>query len=84
MIVWYDVAEYRRVRAEFYDRKGELLKTLRWLDYRKYNNRYWRSHRMEMENHQTGKSTTLTFSDYSFGNGFSDRDFDQNSLRRVR
>jgi hypothetical protein len=84
MVVWYDVAEYRRIRADFYDRKGERLKTLRWLDYRKYSDRYWRSHRMDMENHQTGKSTTLTFSEYSFSNGFSNRDFDQNGLKRVR
>ncbi len=84
MVVWFDRAEYRRIRADFFDRKGDLLKTLRWLDYRQYEGRYWRSHRMEMENHQTGKSTTLTFADYTFGNGYSERDFDQSSLRRAR
>ena len=84
IVIWFDAVEYRRIRADFYDRKGELLKTLRWLEFEKYLGQYWRAHRMEMENHQTGKSTTLTFSVYSFKNGFSDRDFDQNSLRRAR
>ncbi len=84
IVVWYDVVEYRRIRADYYDRKSELLKTLRWLDFNQYLGKYWRAHRMEMENVQTGKSTTLTFSDFSFKNGLSDRDFDQNSLRRAR
>jgi len=39
---------------------------------------------MEMKNHQTGKSTTLTWANYQFGNGLSDRDFDRNSLKRTR
>jgi hypothetical protein len=36
---------------------------------------------MEMENHITKKSTTLIWENYVFGNGFTDRDFDQNSLK---
>lgn len=84
VIMYFDTAEYRRIRAEFYDRKGELLKTLRWEDYSQYLDKYWRSLRMEMENHQTGKSTTLSFSDYEFKSGLDERDFDQASLKRVR
>jgi hypothetical protein len=37
-----------------------------------------------MENHQTGKTTLLQWHDYKFGNGFSERDFDNNALKRVR
>jgi predicted class III extradiol MEMO1 family dioxygenase len=39
---------------------------------------------MDMENHQTGKSTTLVWRDYEFRTGLGDRDFDQSSIRRVR
>jgi hypothetical protein len=39
---------------------------------------------MEMVNHQTGKSTTLMWKDYAFKNGFNERDFDKNSLKRAR
>ena len=37
-----------------------------------------------MTNHQTGKSTTLTFEDYSFKVGLSEGDFEKNRLKRVR
>ncbi len=84
-VVWLDKAEYRVQKVEFYDRKNSLLKTLTISDYARYlSDRYWRPARMDMINHQTGKSTTLLFSNYAFGNGFSDRDFDQNSLQAAR
>jgi hypothetical protein len=39
---------------------------------------------MEMVNHQTGKSTTLSWEEYRFRTGLTDRDFDQNSLKRAK
>jgi hypothetical protein len=39
---------------------------------------------MEMVNHQTGKSTTPSWSDYRFRTGLTDRDFDRNSLKRAK
>ena len=83
-VVWYDQAEYRMQKVDFYDRKNELLKTLTYHDYQQYAGRFWRADPMEMVNHQTGKSTTLTWSDYAFGTGLSDRDFDQSALQRAR
>lgn len=83
-IVWMDKAEYRPWKTEFYDRKQSLLKTLTFHDYKQYLDDYWRPHRMEMVNHQTGKSTTLKFSDYEFQVGLDERDFDQAALKRAR
>ncbi|MFP5305601.1 MAG: outer membrane lipoprotein-sorting protein [Gammaproteobacteria bacterium] len=83
-VVWMDKAEYRPLKIEFYDRKQSLLKTLTFKDYAQYLDRYWRPGRLDMVNHQTGKSTTLLFEDYKFRNGYSDRDFDQNSLKAAR
>jgi outer membrane lipoprotein-sorting protein len=83
-IAWIDKEIYRPLKIEFYDRKGSLLKTLTNHEYKQYLDKYWRAHRMEMVNHQTGKSTTLQWTNFRFGNGFSDRDFDRNSLKRVR
>ena len=83
-LVWYDQAEYRVLKVDFYDRKNELLKTLTYHDYRQYLDRFWRADRMEMVNHQTGKSTTLTWESYDFRTGLVDRDFDQSSLQRAR
>lgn len=83
-VVWIDKAEYRPQKIVYYDRKNSLLKTLTFADYRQFLDRYWRSHDMFMENHQTGKSTRLTWSQYKFRTGLTDRDFDRNSLKRVR
>ncbi len=83
-IGWLDKAEYRPLKVEFYDRKATLLKTLQLKDYQKHLDKYWRPGRLEMVNHQTGKSTTLLFKDYRFGNGYTERDFDQTSLQAAR
>ncbi len=82
-IVWYDLDEYRPLRIDYYDRKDDLLKTLTYEGYQQYLGQYWRADTMRMVSHQNGKSTVLTFSDYEFRVGLTDRDFDQNSLRRA-
>ena len=66
------------------ERKQSLLKTLTLADYQQYLGKYWRPLKLDMVNHQTGKSTTLLFKDYKFRNGFKDRDFDQNALQNAR
>ena len=83
-LVWYDKDEYRLEKIEFYDRKDELLKTLTYSKYVHYLEQYWRADDLFMENHQTGKSTLLSWSQYEFRTGLSDRDFDRNSLKRAR
>ena len=83
-VVWIDSEILRVLKTEFYDRKDALLKTLTMGDYRQYADRYWRAGVMRMKNHQTGKSTEIQWSDYQFGTGLSERDFDRNALKRVR
>jgi outer membrane lipoprotein-sorting protein len=83
-VVWMDKAEYRPLKLEYYDRKQSLLKTLTLTNYKQYLGKYWRPLKLDMVNHQTGKSTTLVFSEYQFKNGYTDRDFDQASLSAAR
>jgi outer membrane lipoprotein-sorting protein len=83
-IVWLDKEMYKANKLEFYDRKNAQLKTLYFLDYQKYLNQYWHPGRMEMINHQTGKSTTLTWTNYQFKTGLTNRNFDKNTLKRSR
>ncbi len=82
--VWYDKQTYRPEQIKYYDRKGELLKTLRFSKYNQHLGQYWRADEMFMENHQTGKSTLLVWHNYEFRTGLTDRDFHRNSLRRAR
>jgi len=83
-VVWIDKEHYRPQKLEFYDRKGTLLKTLVMENYQQYLEKYWRADVMKMENHVTGKSTDLMWTGYNFGTGLSDRNFDQNSLKRAK
>ena len=84
LVTWYDQAEYRLQRVDYYDRKGDLLKILTFSDYRQYLGKFWRAHDLFMENHQTGKKTRLVYEQYEFQTGLKDRDFDRNTLKRVR
>jgi outer membrane lipoprotein-sorting protein len=83
-VVWIDKQEYRPQKIVFYDRKNSLLKTLTYSGYQQYLDKFWRADEMLMDNHQTGKSTRLIWSDYRFKTGLDDRDFDRNSLARTR
>ncbi len=81
---WINKAEYRPEKIVFYDRKNTLLKTLTYDGYQQFLDKFWRADQMNMENHQTGKSTTLTWSDYQFKTGLKDNDFNKNSLKRAK
>ncbi|WP_395344637.1 outer membrane lipoprotein-sorting protein [Ningiella sp. W23] len=83
-IVWVDKEHYRLEQTEFYDRKGALLKVLSLDDYQQYEGQYWRALRADMDNMQTGKSTTLLTSDLRFKEGLDTKDFDKNALRRAK
>lgn len=74
-IGWTDTQDFQTRKIEFYDRKNDLLKTLDFLKYKKYDDKYWRVHLMKMDNHQTKKSTDLVYDAYSFDNGLDDKDF---------
>jgi outer membrane lipoprotein-sorting protein len=83
-IVWLDKKMYQPLKIEYYDRKDSILKTLIVTEYNQYMDQYWRANLMEMTNHQSGKSTTLVWSDYEFKTGLTDRNFDKNTLKRAR
>lgn len=83
-IVWMDEQEYRTWKVDYYDRKKSHQKTLTVSGFNQYEDQFWRASRMEMVNHQTGRSTILEWSDYAFDTGLSEADFTQNSLMRIR
>ena len=84
IISWIDQQEYRVYKAEYYDRKKSLLKTLTFSNYQQYKNKFWRADHYKMINHQTGKSTDLDWKNYQFSQGLSDKDFNKNTLKRIR
>ena len=83
-ISWVDTTDYQIRKIEFYDRRGSLLKELKFEDYRKYADKYWRAHRLAMKNVQTNKSTDLVYGEYKFSVGLTDKDFVKGRLSRLR
>ncbi len=83
-ITWLDQRDYQVRKVEFYDRRGDLLKTMTLEDYQKYEGEYWRAGTMSMVNHKTGKSTDLIYSDYTFKAGLRDSQFVKTALTRLR
>jgi outer membrane lipoprotein-sorting protein len=83
-VLWTNKETLYPLKTDFYDRKDSLLKTLTFSDYKQYLGKFWRAHNMMMVNHQTGKKTELIWRDIQYQNGFSDSDFNRNSLQRLR
>ena len=83
-VVWQDRDASRLWKVEYYDRKGDHLKTLSFGKYQQYLEAFWHAHEMEMVNHLTGKGTVLTWSDYQFRTDLDEGDFTQTGLRRIR
>jgi len=83
-VIWIDTVEYRPLKIDFYDRKEALLKTLTLSEYQQYLDKYWRPHKLEMVNHQTGKKSIVTSSNYQFKTGLTESDFHKSKLKRLR
>lgn len=81
---WVDQTHFQGRQVDYYDRKGEKLKTLTFSDFKHYDDKYWRPHELKMVNHVTGKSTDFIFDEYKFGLELSDKDFVKGVLTRVR
>jgi len=83
--IWFiDPTMYQARKVEYYDRKGDLYKTLTFKDYHQYLERYWRAHTLMMENHQNGKTTQLLRDNYQFRVSLNEREFSENALINVR
>lgn len=82
--VWIDQERYIPLKIDYYDRKDTALKTLLFSGYQQYLKKHWRADQMFMENHQTGKSTLLSWEKYDFRVGLDEGDFNKNSLKRAR
>jgi len=82
--MWISKKYMNPIKIEYYDRKGELLKTATFNDYQAYkvkNKTLYRPTSIEMQNIQTRKSSTFKWNQREVGVKFSQEDFEQSSLR---
>lgn len=84
LIVWLDQEHFRVMKINFFDRKGELMKTLVPSDYRLFEDKYWRPMISHMSNVQTQKSTQLITNSITFGVELEDSDFTKQAIQRLR
>ncbi len=82
--VYVDAERYIALKIDFYNRGGRLKKTLVMDQYRQHKGKYWRADIWVMTNHQTGKVTALEQSNWTFDNNFTNKDFNKNSLSRMK
>ena len=80
---WIDKQDFKVLKVDYYDRRGDLLKTLEASDSDLYEGKFWRASTVRMVNHQTGKSTELIWSDWKFKTGLKDDDFTRTRLQQV-
>lgn len=83
-VVWIDQSEHRMRKTDFYDRKDTLLKTLVFSNFHLYLDKHWRAQKMDMVNHQSGKSTLLNYTTFKIKQGLDDKNFNKNALKRAR
>ena len=62
----------------------EMLKTLTADGFREYANGQWRADELTMTNQLTGGTSILRWREIEFDNGFTERDFSVDALKRVR
>tara|TARA_Y100001970_G_scaffold294256_1_gene449241 strand:+ start:29694 stop:30506 length:813 start_codon:yes stop_codon:yes gene_type:complete len=84
LIAWIDSEHYRTWKVEYFDRKNEHFKTLKAENFTLYKDKFWRPHKMFMENHLTGKSTLLVWKNYDFDEKVNKNHLTKVGLKRAR
>jgi hypothetical protein len=77
--LWIDRVYLWPSKIEYFDRKGELLKTSTFAGWKRYG-KYWRPGSIEMTNHQTRKKSKLTWSKRRLPAKLDQTDFDKENL----
>jgi len=77
--LWIDRVYLWPTKIEYFDRKGELMKTSSFTDWENFG-KYWRPGAIGIENHQTRKKSLLRWSKRKLGTKNSKGDFDKENL----
>lgn len=82
--VWVNQKEFRIEKIDYYDKSEKMLKTLRFIRYQKYQDKFWHPDKLNMVNHQNGKSTDLLLSNIAYRNNLKKTFFLPSSLKNFR
>lgn len=81
VVQWVDPSIWMIRKAEFWDVRGDALKTIYFHDIRQVQG-IWTAHKLEATNHKTGHKTIFTFSDIDYRTGVKDKIFTKRMLKR--
>lgn len=78
-VQWIDQEYMAPIKVEYFDRKGELLKTATFTKYQKYG-KWFRADALTMVNHQTKKESHLTWTNHKLSEPLKSKDFESDAL----
>lgn len=78
-VAWIDQQYMQPLEIEYFDRKGELLKTATFSGYAKFG-KWYRPASIVMVNHQTKKESHLTWRERKVGLELREKEFDSDEL----
>lgn len=79
--LWIDTKSWLAVKANYWDIRGNLLKTLHAEEIRQVDG-IWTRHKLTMTNHKTGHTSVFEFSEVDYQTPVKDSLFSQRSLTR--
>ena len=74
---------FRARKIDYYDRKGELLKTIYFEDYNLYLDKIWNADTFKVVNHQNKNSTIYKWINRELNVGLNKKDFEKSSLLKL-
>ena len=78
-VLWIDQEYHGPLKIEYYDRKGDLLKTALFTDYNKFG-KLWRPNQISVTNSQTRKQSVITWTERALGSEVDEENFDSDNL----
>jgi outer membrane lipoprotein-sorting protein len=84
-IMWIHQQYYNPLKVEYYDRRGEVLKTATFSDYKQFKvegKLLWRVGKIHMKNIQTRKESIMVWDAREMGLSFKAMSFSKNGLRK--
>ncbi len=83
-VMWLDQDKLRFQKLDYYNKKGEFVKTLNFIGYKLYEGKFWRWDEHHMINHATGEVTRTEFKTWDYSVRLKPRQFTVNGLKNVR
>lgn len=83
-VTWVNKDNYQTVKIDYYDKKGDVLKTQVMENWEQYEGRYWRPLRLLMDNHVNHKKTVINLTPYRVGIDVDPKKFSSLGLDQIR